>query len=423
MMSSSIYGLNNYYSSFISPLKSYQVNPITNLMYGALASSVYAKTVAKSAQSTVSSYLSSMNNVAGSLKTAAKPLFTPGTGSSFSKKAVASSDSGSATGTATWNADIKSYSLSITRLATGQTNKGGELSSDGPTSFSKGLNTFTMKSGNSERTVAFTVNEKDTNRTSLNKMAAAINKSGIGITASVATGSKPNTAYIKLSSTKTGTDSAFSLTDTTGNAVTASGAGAISEKAENALYTLDGKQYESQSNTVDINNGKVSITMNKADGREIKLSVGSDGNGIQNDIKDFVKKYNDAVTLSGSYSDTLQGAELLEAELQGIVSSRVNTLSNIGITKNSDGTLKIDEAKLAKAVEENSAYVQDIFSGTSGVATKAYSKANEMLQSPLKYSYQGLANNDSGSYNSLMSATLLKNAPGLYNGMVLDLFL
>lgn len=324
MMSGSIYGLNNYYSAFVSPLKSYQVTPITNLMYGALASTVYANTVAKSARSTVSSYLSSMNTIAGSLKAAAKPLSTQGTESSFSRKAVASSDNGSVTGTAKWNADIKTYSLTVSRLATGQKNKGAELASNNPSAFGKGLNTFTVKSGNSEKTVAFTVNDKDTNRSALDKMAVAINKSGADITASVATGSKPSTAYIKLSSSKTGTDSAFSLTDTTGNAVSASGADTIQEKAQNAFYTLDGKQYESQSNTVDINNGKVSLTMNKADGREIKLSVGFDTMGIQNGIK---------------------------------------------------------------------------------------------------YSNQGLAGNDPVSYNNLMYAALPKNAPGLYNGMVLDIFL
>ncbi len=422
-MPGSVYGINNYSSLFLSPLKSYQVSPITSLMYGALSSRIYAKTVAKNTQSTVSSYLSSMNTVASSLKSAAKPLSTSGTDSSFTQKTIASSDSGSATGTARWNADIKTYSLTVSRLATGQTNKGGELYSDSPSSFSTGLNTFTVKSGNTEKTVAFTVNGRDTNRSALDKMATAINKSGAGIAASVETGSRPGTAYIRLTSAKTGTDAAFSLADTTGNAVSASGADAVASNAQNSLYTLDGRQYEAQSNTVDINNGKASITFNKADNKEIKLSVGYDAKGMQNDIKNFVKKYNEAAALSASYSGALQGAGLLGAELQTVVSSRENTLANIGITKNSDGTLKIDDAKLARASENNPAYVRDVFSGQGGVATKAYGKANEILQSPMKYSNPGLSTGNSGSYGSMSYASLLKNSPGLYNGMILDLLL
>lgn len=426
MMPGSIYGLNSYSSVFLSPLKSYQVSPITNLMYGALSSGIYAKTVAKKAQSAVSAYLSSMNTAASSLKAAAKQLSAPGTDSSFSQKAVASTDSSSVSGTAKRNADIKTYSLTVSRLAAGQTNKGAEMNSDSPASFSAGLNTFRVKSGNSEKTVAFTVNDGDTNRSALDKMAAAINKSGTGITAAVESGSKPGTAYIKLTSAKTGTDAAFSLTDTTGNAVSASGADTVADQAQNSLYTLDGRQYEAQSNTVDINNGKVTIIMNKADGREIKLSVGYDGKGIQNDIKAFIKKYNDALTLTGSYSGTLQGAGLLGSELQSTVNLRANALANIGITKNSDGTLKIDESKLARAIENNYAYVRDVFSGPGGIASKVYVRANEVLQSPLKYSYPGLSSGNSGnsaSYGSIAHASLLRSSPGLYSGMILDMLL
>ena len=428
-MASTIYGLTNYYNMFKSPVSSSQMSPISNLLYGSIAGSIYSQTIAKSAQSSLSSYLTSLNGAANSLRISAKSLSFGAPLSTMNKKAVTSSDSTAISGTANWNADAKTYSITVSKLATGQANKGVELKSDNPSAFSQGLNTFSIKSNGITKTVAFAVSAGDTNKTALNKMASSINKANAGVTASVVSDEKAGTSYLRVNSTNTGTNNAFALSDTTGNAIVASGAGTVQDQAQDANYELEGKQYVSQSNTININNGKVQITLGKADNKEIKFSVGADTKGIEADINNFVKSYNSIVELSNQYSGQLSGAAKLGKEFEGIINSRRNSLATIGITTNSDNKLEIDDTKLSKALSTNISNVKDIFGGSNGIAGKVYSKSAEVMSSPLKYSQPdlltaGYANN----LNFLLSGSQ-PSTPGsfginsLYSGLLFNMLL
>ncbi|NJD02990.1 MAG: hypothetical protein FIA99_10450 [Ruminiclostridium sp.] len=230
-------------------------------------------------------------NAFSSVDTAAKALTSGNPESGFNKKAVTSADNSSITGTAAWNADTGGHVISVSQLAAGQTNTGKELKSSDAAAFSKGMNTFGIKSGITTKTVAFTINESDTNKTALDKMANAINKSNSGIKASVISNDKAGTSYLRIDSDKSGTNSSFALTDAAGDAVTAAGANTVTGSAKNAQYTLDGTQYSSQSNTISIDNGKVQITLKKAENKEIRFSIGYDTKAITNNIKTFVQEY------------------------------------------------------------------------------------------------------------------------------------
>lgn len=74
MMTNAVFGVSNYYKLFASPLNSYEVNPVSNLIYGATAGRIYSQTVAKKVKDSMSSYLSSLNSNIVSLKEEAKPL-------------------------------------------------------------------------------------------------------------------------------------------------------------------------------------------------------------------------------------------------------------------------------------------------------------------------------------------------------------
>ena len=291
-MANTIYGIANYYNTFASPLQSYQVSPLANLLYGATASKIYSQTVAKKALSSMSSYLTTLNSSIGASQSTVKALAFQQSNLNFNKKKINASDSSSITGTASWNAGTGSHKISIKQLASSQTNKGTELKSKDSSAFNRGLNTFTIKSGDSTKTAAFTVTASDTNKTALDKMADAINKSNSGISATVISDAKTETSYLKLNSNKTGANSSFVLTDSVNNAVSAAGANTISDNAKNAEYTLDRKQYSSRSNTINIDNGKAQITLKKADNKEIRFSIEKDATAIADDIKKFLEDYN-----------------------------------------------------------------------------------------------------------------------------------
>lgn len=386
-MTSSIYGMTNYYNLFTSPLKSSQESPLNNLIYVASANKMYMDNFAQKTSSEMSSYLSALNSSISDLKAASKPLSTDGLTSSFNQKSVASTDSGAVAGTALSNADLAAYTINVSKLAKSQTNTGKVLNSNDSSVIGQGSNFFSIKVGNkTEKNITFNINETDTNKSSLGKMASAINYAKVGVTASVINDSTAGTSYLKIVSDKTGTDSGFTITDKTGNAVSATESVTTTTVAQNAEYKIDGKQYTSQQNTVNLNNDKVNVTLNKAENKDIKVTIGSDTNAIKSDIKDFLESYNNTINLANTYSSSFSGASTLKSELKSITNSRMPSLYNIGIKQNSDGTLSLDEKKLDKALSENISQVKDTFSGFNGIAQKAYNKSNDVLNSPVKYS-------------------------------------
>jgi flagellar hook-associated protein 2 len=54
----------------------------------------------------------------------------------------------------------------------------------------------------------------------------------------------------------------------------------------------------------------------------------------------------------------------------------LGTLTNVGITRNADGTLNLDTSKLASAFQSNPSAVQNLFTGTNGYATNLNTAIN-----------------------------------------------
>lgn len=421
-MANSILGMNNYYNLFTSPFSGSKSSPIENLMYGATASKIYSQTVAQSLKSNVSSFMTSLSKSAFDLKAATKPLANSGPDSSFTKKAVSSSDSNAVTGTATSNADSKAYTLNVSKLATSQTNTGNALTSTDKSAISSGTNSFTLQVGNSTKKISFTIDEKDTNQSGLNKMASAINFAKAGVTASVVTDSKTGTSSLKITSDKTGTGNEISLTDNSGNAASATGANAVSTEAQDAVYKLDGVQYTSKSNTISADNNKVQFTLKKAEGKDLQLSVGTDSKGIESDIKTLVKSYNSMIDTANS--SNIAGAENLKADLEGIIKSKKGSLSNMGITQNDDGTLALDEKKLSSAVATNVSRVKETFDGYKGIADELYRKATEIQSSPLQYAQTtDPSNSFTGNSSNAFQSSSFRYRQNMFAGMVVDTLL
>ncbi|MCX7920755.1 MAG: flagellar filament capping protein FliD [Clostridia bacterium] len=424
-MANTIYGLTSYYYNiFKSPVETHKVNNVTNLMYNSIASRVYSQTFGKKAQSTMSSYLTALSSNINEMKEASKAFKSKGTDSSLSQKTVLSSDQNSAIGEALPNADKASYTLNVSKLATSQTNTGSLLNSKDDTSFTHGINTFTLDVGGNKKSVSFIVDIFDTNQTSLSNMAKAINYAKAGVTASVVSDSKTDTSFLKVVSDKTGTGCAFTLSDTKGNAVSISSIGTVSTQAQNAEYTINGKQHTSQENDLTINNGKVNVTLRKATGKDVKLDIDTDTNAIKSDIKDLIERFNSITKLTSLYSSDFKGAEKLGEEFSSIIRYTKSSLEDIGININADNTLSIDDKKLDKALSENLSRIQDVLAGHNGLADRLYSKSNEVLTSPLQYTKPFNINKGLDTfYNYLNSSNTLMSKQNIYSGLVLDLFL
>lgn len=222
----------------------------------------------------------------------------------------------------------------------------------------------------------------------------------------------PDSVQISKNATATGTGVAISYPNSAYQAGTP------------ASFSVDGIAISKTSNTVtDVIPG---ITLNLLkDGGTTTVKVENDDDAVTTKINNFVKSFNDAITLlnkQSNYDATSKTAGVLsgdstvrmvKSQLQSLVTTPVSgasgsysMLSEIGITTNrTDGTLKVDSAKLADALKNDFESVVELFTKNSGVADLDASqygvadKFNTLLEK-LTHAYEGPSSDSNGVISS-----------------------
>jgi flagellar hook-associated protein 2 len=143
------------------------------------------------------------------------------------------------------------------------------------------------------------------------------------------------------------------------------------------------------------------VTLNLKDtteGDTVSVTISNDTAAATNKIKAFVNAYNTLYTtfakLRSYNAETKESGPMLgDALLQGIeegirmdlvspvsgVSGTYTSLAALGITKQVDGTLKVDDTKLTAAMTADRAAVAAVFGSTNGVATRLYKRVDAAL--------------------------------------------
>lgn len=224
-----------------------------------------------------------------------------------------------------------------------------------------------------------------------------------------------NTARLSVRSAETGYDGrlAFSNTGTNdgllSNLQVQKSDGAVGENADGedggyitkvggsesgseltSEFTLDGLTLTRNSNKVDDALEGVTVNLEEK-GSESSFEVTADEEGAKSVVKDFVDKVNEVITFLKEETDLAPSEDKergtladdstfrrLERQLRTDATAPVDgqpegldTLADIGIEANRDGTLKLaDEEALKTAVRENEGAVKDLFASSDGVATR-----------------------------------------------------
>jgi flagellar hook-associated protein 2 len=230
---------------------------------------------------------------------------------------------------------------------------------------------FQLSDGTSTSTID--VSSGDT----LSTIAGKINVMGLNLSATVITDSSG--AHLQIAATGSGTvsvssDPAFDMTR--------------ASSATNASLTVDGIPISSASNTVTgaVTGLTVNLTGTTPANNPATLTVASDTTQISQVLSTFVSDYNAALSqvnsqFTFSVSSGSQGVlgsdgtvRSLQSALEGIVaynspnassgSGAIQSLSDLGVTVNDDGSLLLDTSKLASAMANPSA-VQNFFQGSA----------------------------------------------------------
>lgn len=152
-------------------------------------------------------------------------------------------------------------------------------------------------------------------------------------------------------------------------------------KAQDAIIKVDGFEVKSGSNNISQAIPGVSLALKAKSTSPFTITVQDDTEALGKKINDFVNAYNEVITrvhkLAG-YGSTKASNPLLagDSALRGITSrmntqltktlgsGEFNTLASIGIQLKNDGTIKLDQSKLDKAIAKDGNTVAELMGGT-----------------------------------------------------------
>lgn len=310
-------------------------------------------------------------------------------------RSVTSSDSDLVSASASAGTTVGNHTIVVNSLATTSSYYSGEIAS-ATTALQPGSFNITVGTGPAN---PITIDSSDNTLTGL---ASAINNQNIGVTASVVTDA--NGARLALVSQSSGAAGDLNITDESASTSSTSDAALTFTKATtgaNASLTVDGVPVSSASNTVTGAVTGLTLNLTGADkNTTVNVSVSPDTSSVTSAVTSFVNDYNtligqinteysfDASTNQGGPLEGDATVDMLQSTLLGAMgysaggSSAVNTLGDLGITMNDDGTLTLDSSALSNAVSNNYSAVQTFFqgdgTGTNGFANLFSSQLNQL---------------------------------------------
>lgn len=300
-------------------------------------------------------------------------------GGAFDGRTVSTTDDKVLTATAGTAASAGTYSVTVGSLA--QAHQTASAGFADPNAKIK-TGTLTLQAG-SGTAVSVTV---DSRNNTLQGLADSINAAGGEVKAAVINDGSANPYRLLLTSTKTGTAGAISVTNnlTGGTGASIDPTATTVQAATDAQVTLGSGAgaitVRSSTNQVTSLIPGVSLDLKTASPTTpIILSVATDTKGATDAVKGFVDSFNaviDYVKDQTRYdAETQTAGQLigerdvisLQNDLASVITSVVpglasgsNRLSAVGITLGNDGKLAVDDAKLAQAVGGSGSGLADL---------------------------------------------------------------
>ncbi len=235
-----------------------------------------------------------------------------------------------------------SYDVNVKQLATGQTNQSTNLKSSDLSVMGEGKKSFSLDVVGKTVDLSVDITKDDTNKSALDKIAKAINSSKTGVSASVKTGEDGNISLVMSGST--GVKNSF---DIKGTDISSLGINKT-VSATDAKYSINGRDYTSDSNKVKTSDGRINLEL-KSVGTS-KVSSSYDGASATSLVSGFVDSLNKVMNSLADMPASRKVAGL--AKTLKINSFDAGEMANIGISFDKNGTLKVDEKKMTSAFSD-----------------------------------------------------------------------
>ncbi len=274
----------------------------------------------------------------------------------------------------------RGYSIATTGLADQEVNLGA------------GSISFTLGDG-TETTINI-----EADSSSLQDIRNAINESDAGVQASIVNDGSGTPYRLVLAASETGTDGAISAIDFGDLAGSLTTDAATEVTAQNASLTVNGISITSQSNAVE--DAIQGVTLNLIEEGSSTVTYNRDIAGAVDAVEKFVNAYNkmqekfDDLTAfnaeSGEAGDLLGDGTLrsIQARIRSVLNGGVedgtfSRLSDIGVTLELGGELKLDKDALKEIATNQPQALANFFAGVSGGDEGIADKLSDRLDSVL----------------------------------------
>jgi flagellar hook-associated protein 2 len=263
-----------------------------------------------------------------------------------------------------------SHTVTVQNLAQTSTEASSAV---GANDILSGSFSFHIGSGSSQ-----TVSVDPSNNT-LAGLAATINQAGIGVSASIVTDSSGSRLSLISQTSGLGgqiTIDSNSLSDATTGPVSL----IAGQAGQDAQFTVDGIQTTSASNTITGAIPGVTMQLLGKSTTPVQVQIDNDTSSVTTALSTMVKDYNAVVSAlsaqegkdASGKAEPLYGSPLI-SQLQQMLSSALNTpsatsltsVTQVGLSLNSDGTLSLNTDQLTSALNDNYSGVQALFQNTS----------------------------------------------------------
>ena len=234
----------------------------------------------------------------------------------------------------------------------------------------------------------FNIKPNSDNKEILNKLAKFINKSNIGIQASVEEADK-DYIYLSIVSNNTGDigEALFSFTDTNAP-IMQKGLSEfydfnyIAQESSNAKFSLSGEENQALTNHLILNHS-LQLDFSEETSMPIEISYIPDADKILEHIEQFKDTYNDMINLAKDYPSE-QGLSIkLIRDMKRSLLPFKNEMESCGLYFDKDHMLQIDESLARQAIEEGD--MQELFSAEHGLTRSLAKKSSYVTVNPMDY--------------------------------------
>lgn len=314
----------------------------------------------------------------------------------FNQKTVFSSDTnvadaqyyGNQTSLMGTNEDEASVQLDIAKLATVQTNRGYYIDAD-DIGIAPGVYSFDVATPISNYELQFSVGENDSNHSIQTRLAKLINNAAIGLNASVSYDGNGLSA-LSISSTSTGEADGsikpFEISDEQTSQrrgiVDYLGIRNTTQEASWARYSVDGQEYSSPDNRINIHN-RYLVDMKSTTTTPVTIGIKPDMDSLKDSIDGVARSYNNFIRTASEYLEKQPRTTLLIDSMKRMSGLYTSSLNTLGLNMESDGTLSLDDDALKESL--NTGEADNVVSNLKDFTKAALRKISKVALNPMDY--------------------------------------